>query len=117
MRIYVANSFKRLDRTRALATELAAAGADEVSFSEPGDDKRGIDGCLARIDNADALLLGSDDGRIGASVALDVGYALARNKPVLALVPLIDPPIGHRVHVVADAAAAVAFIRTAVVGT
>ena len=101
-RIYIANSFKNLERTRVVAEELAASGV-AVTFSEPGD-VRGIDGCLARVDDADALLLATADGRLGASVALDVGYALARGKLVYALTAIVDPPIGHRVIVTSVAA-------------
>src|ERR1044071_6050946 len=94
-RVYVANSFKRLDETRAIVAALIERGVD-ASCSEPGD-PRGIDACIAAVDAADAVLIAAADGRCGVSVAFDLGYAIARGKVVYSLAPLVDPPVAHRV--------------------
>lgn len=93
--IYICSSFKDLETTRSLARQLAEAGFSAI-YSEPGDPD-GVDGCLKRIARADVIYVSNPRGEIGKSVAMDIGYALAKEKPVLSTLPINDPPIAHHV--------------------
>jgi len=97
---YVVGSFRDLDTSREVARSLAELGFT-VLISEPGDPK-GIDGCLERIDRADRVYVSNPRGEIGKSVSLDLGYAFARGKPVFSARRIEDPPLAHRVDVVAQ---------------
>jgi nucleoside 2-deoxyribosyltransferase len=46
---------------------------------------------LARIDRAECLFIFNKDSYVGNSVAMEIGYAYARRKPVYVLAPLDDP--------------------------
>ena len=46
---------------------------------------------LERIDRADLVFVFNKDGYVGNSVALEIGYAYARRKPVYVLAPFPDP--------------------------
>lgn len=107
MRVYVCGSFKDLEVARSVVEDLRAAG-HAASCSLPGD-PQGIDGCLRRIDEADIVYVVNPRGEIGKSVSLDLGYALARGRPIVAMLPITDPPIDAHVAGAADAAS---LIRT-----
>jgi hypothetical protein len=55
---------------------------------------RGVAACFDRIDQCDALFVFNPEGYVGESVAADIGYAWAKGKPLLALEPIEDPPLG-----------------------
>ncbi|CAH1546035.1 Nucleotide pyrophosphohydrolase [Vibrio rotiferianus] len=91
--VYVAGSFKNLDKMQAIRESLISAGI-ETTISEPLQ-VSGIDGCLQRISEADITYILNFGGYVGKSVAMDIGYALGLGKPVYALEPIEDPDITH----------------------
>lgn len=107
--IYVCGSFKDLEHSKSVASSLRALGAT-VLLSEPGDPE-GIAGCLARIERADVIYVSNPRGDVGKSVSFDVGYALAKRKPVFSMSPIADPPISAWVPTAADGAALIAALR------
>ena len=91
--VYVAGSFKNLEKMQAIRESLISAGI-ETTISEPLQTS-GIDGCLRRINEADITYILNFGGYVGKSVAMDIGYALGLGKPVYALEPIEDPDITH----------------------
>lgn len=91
--VYLCGSFKQLPTTEAIAVKLQRANIT-TAYSKPGDPK-GIDGCLTRIDESEVIFVVNPDGNVGKSVALDIGYALAKNKIVYSLTVVEDPPVSH----------------------
>ena len=91
--VYVAGSFKNLEKMQAIRETLVNAGI-ETTISEPLQ-ANGLDGCLQRIREADITYILNFGGYVGKSVAMDIGYALGLNKPVYALEPIEDPDITH----------------------
>ncbi|MEF1291391.1 nucleotide pyrophosphohydrolase [Vibrio sp. M260118] len=91
--IYVAGSFKYLDKMQAVKHQLLTAGI-ETTISDPKQSD-GIDGCLLRIRQADVIYILNFGGYVGKSVAMDIGYALGLGKPVYALEPIEDPEVTH----------------------
>jgi len=102
MRVHVCGSFSALETSLAVVAALRAAGHD-ASCSRPGDPE-GIDGCLRRIDQAEVVYVVNPRGEIGKSVSLDLGYALARGRSIVAMQPITDPPIAAHVSVAPDPA-------------
>lgn len=92
-KIYVIGSFKDLEISRLVVEKIQRAGFDAL-ISNPGD-PRGIDGCLRRVDDADVIYVSNPRGDIGKSVSVDIGYAIAKLKPIYSLRPIGDPPISH----------------------
>jgi hypothetical protein len=91
--VYVAGSFKNLEKMQTIRETLLNAGI-ETTISEPLQ-INGIDGCLQRIREADITYILNFGGYVGKSVAMDIGYALGIGKPVYALEPIQDPEITH----------------------
>ncbi|CCN49230.1 conserved hypothetical protein [Vibrio nigripulchritudo MADA3029] len=91
--IYIAGSFKNLDKMKAICEELTDAGI-QTTISDPLQ-ANGIDGCLKRIQEADITYILNFGGYVGKSVAMDIGYALGLGKPVYALEAIDDPDITH----------------------
>ena len=91
--VYVAGSFKNLEKMQAIRETLVNAGI-QTTISEPLQ-ANGIDGCLQRIREADITYILNFGGYVGKSVAMDIGYALGLGKPVYALEPIEDPDINH----------------------
>jgi nucleoside 2-deoxyribosyltransferase len=54
---------------------------------------RGVISCLERIDYADVVYVVNPDGYIGKSVAFDLGYAYAKDKPIYVMHAVDDPPV------------------------
>ena len=108
-RIYVCASFRDLEVTERVAEALERADVP-VLISRPGD-PRGIAGCLERIDRADLLYVSNPRGEIGKSVSLDLGYAIARGKPIYSLLPVSDPPISEWISGPIDVAQLVELAR------
>ncbi|MCM2323389.1 MAG: nucleoside 2-deoxyribosyltransferase [Oligoflexia bacterium] len=92
-KIYVIGSFKDLETSRLAVERIKGAGFDPL-ISNPGD-PRGIDGCLSRVDDADVIYVSNPRGDVGKSVSIDIGYAIAKRKPIYSLRPISDPPIFH----------------------
>ena len=97
--VYVAGSFKNLEKMQAIRETLVNAGI-QTTISEPLQ-ANGIDGCLQRIRGADITYILNFGGYVGKSVAMDIGYALGLGKPVYALEPIVDPDITHLLTCVA----------------
>jgi len=91
--IYIAGSFKYLDKMQVVKQQLLSAGI-KTTISDP-EQSDGIDGCLLRIREADVTYILNFGGYVGKSVAMDIGYALGLGKPVYALEPIEDPEITH----------------------
>ncbi|EGQ8107582.1 nucleotide pyrophosphohydrolase [Vibrio parahaemolyticus] len=91
--VYVAGSFKNLEKMQVIREALVSAGI-ETTISEPLQ-TNGIDGCLQCIREADITYILNFGGYVGKSVAMDIGYALGLGKPVYALEPIEDPDITH----------------------
>ena len=91
--VYVAGSFKNLEKMQAIRETLVNAGI-ETTISEPLQ-ANGIDGCLQRIREDYITYILNFGGYVGKSVAMDIGYALGLSKPVYALEPIEDPDITH----------------------
>ncbi|MFB9217137.1 nucleotide pyrophosphohydrolase [Vibrio sinaloensis] len=91
--VYIAGSFEHLDKMGAVKAQLMAAGI-ETLISAP-DQSQGIEGCLARICQADVIYILNFGGYVGKSVAMDIGYALGKEKTVYALEAIDDPDITH----------------------
>lgn len=92
-RVYIAGSFKNLDRMKKVRDDMINAGIETI-MSEP-QQVNGIDGCLERIRKADIIYILNYGGYVGKSVAMDIGYALALEKPIYAIEPIKDPDITH----------------------
>ncbi len=56
----------------------------------PGEAKEAITRHLERIDRADLIFVFNRDGYLGNSVAMEIGYAYARRKPLYVLTPIQD---------------------------
>jgi hypothetical protein len=88
-RVYVCGSFRFLDRMMDVADTLRKENIPcEVSART---DARGITACLDKIDNADIVYVVDPDGYVGKSVCVDIGYAYAKSKKILAMCPVDDP--------------------------
>jgi nucleoside 2-deoxyribosyltransferase len=90
-RLYVCGSFKFMHQMEELEGELKKENIEYQMSKER--DKRGILGCLAKIDEADVVYVVNPRGYIGRSVCVDIGYAYARNKPIYAMHSVDDPPV------------------------
>ena len=99
--VYIAGSFKYLDKMQAVKARLIEQGV-ETLISDP-ELAQGIEGCLARIRQADIVYILNYGGYVGKSVALDIGYALAKEKTIYALEPIDDPDITHLIDGVFNA--------------
>jgi nucleoside 2-deoxyribosyltransferase len=67
---------------------------------------------LDRIDRADRIFVYDKDGYVGRSVAMDIGYAFARRKPLYALTPIPDPFLQPLVTAVVSAEVFLAHVRS-----
>lgn len=97
-RIYTIGSFKDLNTSRSIVGQIERHGHTAL-ISSPGDPK-GIDGCLERIETADLIYVSNLRGDVGKSVSVDLGYALAKGKPLISMKPVVDPPLSHRIRAV-----------------
>jgi hypothetical protein len=91
--IYIAGSFKNLEKMQAIQKTLVSARI-KTTISNPLQ-SNGIDGCLQRIREANITYILNFDGYVGKSVAMDIGYALGLGKSVYALEAIQDPDITH----------------------
>jgi hypothetical protein len=92
-KIYICGSFKNYKIMQNEAARLKKSGA-EVLISKP-DKSEGIKGCLNNIDSAEIVYVVNPDGRIGKSVSLDIGYAIAKGRKIISMKPIDDPPVGE----------------------
>jgi hypothetical protein len=90
-RLYVCGSFRFVQQMEELEAKLKKENIEYQMSKEI--DKRGILGCLTKIDEADVVYVVNPEGYVGRSVCIDIGYAYARNKPIHAMHSIDDPPV------------------------
>ena len=92
-RVAFCGSFRFRDTMKRAAIALASHGIECLVPTPVDDPRTGVMGCFDRIDRSDAVLLIDPEGYVGRSVAADLGYAFARNKPIYALETPEDPAL------------------------
>jgi len=97
-RVYVCGSFRFADRVAEVGRLLSAAGVEHLTSAEPDPD--GIASCLAKIDAAESVYVVNPGGYVGRSLCFDLGYAVARGRPIRLMEPVEDPPVGRFVAAV-----------------
>ena len=80
--VCLCGSFRFATQMQAAREALEAEGVRCLLPLPDVDVARGVRGCFARIDAAEAVLVVDPGGYIGTSVLLDIGYAAARDKPI-----------------------------------
>ncbi len=66
---------------------------NHIEYEASKKNNLGILGCLDKIDRTDIIYVVNPQGYVGKSVAVDLGYAYAKNKPIYVMEPVDDPPI------------------------
>jgi diphthamide synthase subunit DPH2 len=90
-KVYVCGSFKFLHEIEELESKLKEKNIKYETSKKM--DRRGILGCLKKVDGADIVYVVNPQGYIGKSVSFDLGYAYAKNKSIFVMNPVDDPPI------------------------
>jgi hypothetical protein len=108
-RLYVCGSFKFLREIEELETKLKKENIEYQTSKKK--DSLGILGCLNKVDAADIVYVVNPQGYIGKSVAVDVGYAYAKNKTIYAMNPVDDPPIMNMINAVLSPEALVDLLK------
>jgi nucleoside 2-deoxyribosyltransferase len=108
-RLYVCGSFRFTDEMNELEAKLRKANI-EYQISKKID-RRGIIGCLDKIDDADVVYVVNPGGYVGRSVCVDIGYAYARNKPIYAMHLIEDPPVPNLIHGVLSFEELISFLK------
>jgi nucleoside 2-deoxyribosyltransferase len=98
--VCLCGSFRHHDAMPELRRALLATGAAcewpeaglrrDPESTAPEESRAAILHHLGRMDRADVILVCNPDGYVGRSVAMKIGYAHAREKPVYALAPIAD---------------------------
>ncbi|PYN83248.1 MAG: hypothetical protein DMD96_03040 [Candidatus Rokuibacteriota bacterium] len=98
--VCICGSFRHFDEMVTFRDALLASGVScEWPTSElrrdpktmtDAEGKAAIVAHLERMDRADVILVFNQDGWVGNSVAMEIGYAYARRKPLYALQPIPD---------------------------
>lgn len=91
--IYIVGSFSNLSKMNSVYSSFLESGISAL-ISEPNQGS-GVDGCLERIRRSDIVYVLNYNGYVGKSVALDIGYALALEKQVYSLEPVVEPNVSH----------------------
>ncbi len=89
--LYVCGSFRFMHEMEELERLLEEAKIEYLMSKSLND--RGIIGCLEKIDLSDVVYVVNPEGYVGRSVCVDIGYALARKKPIYSMRPIEDPPV------------------------
>jgi nucleoside 2-deoxyribosyltransferase len=77
---------------RGIICEWPMPGAQrDPQAMSPDEARDAITRHLERIDRADLVFVFDPGGYVGNSVAMEIGYAYARRKPIYLLAPLHDP--------------------------
>lgn len=70
-------------------------GRDSVeSLSEEAEKKAHLE-MLRRIDQCDVVYIVSKEGYIGKTVAMEIGYAIAKNKQILSMEKITEAGLNH----------------------
>lgn len=98
--VCICGSFKHYNEMLELRGTLLANGAScewptpgprtDPKAMSPAEARVAIVAHLERMDRADLILIFSEDGYTGNSVAMEIGYAYARGQPVYVLSPIPD---------------------------
>lgn len=108
-RLYVCGSFRFIREMEALEHMLKE---ENIQFQISKEmDRRGILGCLKKVDDADIIYVVNSQGYIGKSVSVDIGYAYAKNKSIYVMHPVDDPPLMDLINGVLSPKALVDFLK------
>jgi hypothetical protein len=107
--LYVCGSFKFLREIEELEAKLKEENIDYQTSKKM--DNLGILGCLNKVDYADIVYVVNPQGYIGKSVAVDIGYAYAKNKSIYVMHPVDDPPIMSLINAVLSPEALVGLLK------
>ena len=108
-RLYVCGSFSFIREMEVLEHMLKE---ENIQFQISKEiDRRGILGCLKKVDNADVIYVINPQGYIGKSVSVDIGYAYAKNKSIYVMHPVDDPPLMDLINGVLSPKALVDFLK------
>jgi len=108
-RLYVCGSFRFIREMEKLERKLKEENIEYQMSKEM--DHREILGCLKKIDDADVVYIVNPEGYIGKSVAVDIGYAYAKNKPMYVMHPVDDPPVMDLIDNVLSPEALIGFLK------
>ena len=108
-KLYVCGSFRFTREMEELEGRLKKENV-EYQISKKMD-SRGIMGCLKKIDNADVVYIVNQEGYIGKSVSVDIGYAYARNKPIYVMHLVDDPPVMDLINGILSPKALIDFLK------
>jgi len=108
-RLYVCGSFRFIREMEALEHMLKE---ENIQFQISKEmDRRGILGCLKKVDDADVIYVVNPQGYIGKSVSIDIGCAYAKNKSIYVMHPVDDPPLMDLINGVLSPKALVDFLK------
>jgi len=89
--LYVCGSFKFIRKISELERKLKKENIEFMMLKKKS--RRGIVGCLEKIDAADVVYVANPDGYVGKSVCVDMGYVYAKGKPIYLMYPIDDPQV------------------------
>jgi hypothetical protein len=89
--VYVCGSFKFINKMNELETKFKKEYIEFIMLKKKS--RRGILGCLEKIEEADFVYVVNPDGYVGRSVCIDIGYAYAKGKPIYVMYPIDDPQV------------------------
>jgi len=108
-KLYVCGSFRFMHETERLERGLRKENIEYLVSKKT--DIRGILGCLQRIDDADIVYIVNPEGYVGKGVAVDIGYAYAKNKPTYVMHRVDDPPVMDLISGVLSPKALIGFLK------
>jgi len=108
-RLYVCGSFRFVPELERIARRLKEQNIPYQTSKKRS--KSGILGCLKKIDQADVIYVVNPEGYIGKSVSLDVGYAYAKNKSIVVMHPVDDPPLADLIDHILPPEALIEYLR------
>ncbi|WP_087017671.1 hypothetical protein [Thaumasiovibrio subtropicus] len=101
--VCLCGSFKFNDALLETATTLRELGFNAISVPSFNPDiAAGVQSCFQRINDADIVIIVNPSGYIGTSVLIDLGYAVAKQKPIYLTDPHPDAAVGSLIHGLLD---------------
>jgi nucleoside 2-deoxyribosyltransferase len=94
--LYVCGSFKFISKINELERKLKKENIEFMMLKKKS--RRGIIGCLEKIDETDVVYVVDPDGYVGRSVCIDIGYAYAKGKLIYCMHSIDDPPVMDMVN-------------------
>ena len=111
-RLYVCGSFRFTREIDAVERELRE---NSIQFQvSKRMDNRGIQACLKKIDDADAIYVINPEGYIGKCVSVDIGYAYAKNKAIYVMHKVDDPPVMTLISDILSPKALIDFLKESI---